>query len=232
LYDHERKLIISWIKLNFQNRNSPLIEQLIFFHDHTIFIILIIIFIITYIIIFIISNKFINIKILENQIIEFIWTAIPPIILIFIALPSLHLLYLIDEIKSPIITIKIFGHQWFWSYEYSDFYNIEFESYIINNLEKENFRLIEVDNKTILPYKFNIRLLISSDDVIHSWTIPRLGIKIDAIPGRINQINLFINRPGIYFGQCSEICGINHRFIPIQIESINLNKFILWIKNF
>nr|ASU53151.1 cytochrome oxidase subunit II [Laingia psammae] len=223
---------MTWMKLNFQNSNSPLMEQLIFFHDHTIFIILMIMSIISYMMIFIIMNKFINIKISENQLIEFIWTTIPPIILIFIAMPSLHLLYLMDEIKSPIMTIKIFGHQWFWSYEYSDFFNIEFESYMINDFKKENFRLIEVDNKTILPYKFNIRLLISSDDVIHSWTIPSLGIKIDAIPGRMNQINLFMNRPGVYFGQCSEICGINHSFMPIQIESINLNKFILWIKNF
>nr|UTU35092.1 cytochrome c oxidase subunit II [Periphyllus testudinaceus] len=223
---------MSWMKLSFQNSNSPLMEQLIFFHDHTIFIILMIMFMITYMMMFIIKNKFINIKISENQMIEFIWTAIPPIILIFIALPSLHLLYLMDEIKSPIMTIKIFGHQWFWSYEYSDFFNVEFDSYMINSMEKQNFRLIEVDNKTIMPYKFNIRLLISSDDVIHSWTIPSLAIKIDAIPGRMNQINLFMNRPGIFFGQCSEICGINHSFMPIQIESINLNKFIFWIKNF
>nr|ASU53069.1 cytochrome oxidase subunit II [Chaitophorus indicus]ASU53353.1 cytochrome oxidase subunit II [Chaitophorus indicus]ASU53398.1 cytochrome oxidase subunit II [Chaitophorus indicus]ASU53399.1 cytochrome oxidase subunit II [Chaitophorus indicus]ASU53400.1 cytochrome oxidase subunit II [Chaitophorus indicus] len=223
---------MSWMKLSFQNSNSPLMEQLIFFHDHTIFIILMIMFTITYMMIFIIKNKYINIKISENQMIEFIWTILPPIILIFIAMPSLHLLYLMDEIKSPIMTIKIFGHQWFWSYEYSDFFNIEFESYMINSSEKENFRLIEVDNKTILPYKFNIRLLISSEDVIHSWTIPSLAIKIDAIPGRMNQINMFMNRPGMYFGQCSEICGINHSFMPIQIESINLNKFILWIKNF
>nr|ASU53107.1 cytochrome oxidase subunit II [Periphyllus bengalensis] len=223
---------MSWMKLSFQNSNSPLMEQLIFFHDHTIFIILMIMFMITYMMMFIIKNKFINIKISENQMIELIWTSIPPIILIFIALPSLHLLYLMDEIKSPIMTIKIFGHQWFWSYEYSDFMNIEFESYMINSMEKQNFRLIEVDNKTILPFNFNIRLLISSDDVIHSWTIPSLGIKIDAIPGRMNQINLFMNRPGMYFGQCSEICGINHSFMPIQIESINLNKFIYWIKNF
>nr|AKM69967.1 cytochrome oxidase subunit II [Thripsaphis sp. YW-2015] len=223
---------MSWMKLNFQNSNSPMMEQLIFFHDHAIFIILMIMTMITYMMIFIIKNKFINIKISENQIIEFIWTSIPPIILIFIALPSLHLLYLMDEIKSPIMTIKIFGHQWFWSYEYSDFFNIEFESYMMNNLEKNNFRLIEVDNKTIIPYKFNIRLLISSDDVIHSWTIPSLAIKMDAIPGRMNQINLFMNRPGLFFGQCSEICGINHSFMPIQIESINLNKFISWIKNY
>nr|YP_009938252.1 cytochrome c oxidase subunit II [Hyalopterus pruni]QNU07671.1 cytochrome c oxidase subunit II [Hyalopterus pruni]UFY97913.1 cytochrome c oxidase subunit II [Hyalopterus arundiniformis] len=223
---------MTWLKLSFQNSNSPLMEQLIFFHDHTIFIIIMIMTTITYMMIFIIKNKFINIKISENQMIEFIWTITPPIILIFIAMPSLHLLYLMDEIKCPILTIKIFGHQWFWSYEYSDFSNIEFESYMMNELNKENFRLIEVDNKTIIPFKFNIRLLISSDDVIHSWTIPSLAIKIDAIPGRMNQINLFMNRPGMYFGQCSEICGINHSFMPIQIESINLNKFIYWIKNF
>nr|AKM70133.1 cytochrome oxidase subunit II [Greenidea kuwanai] len=223
---------MTWFKFSFQNSNSPLMEQLIFFHDHTIFIILMIMFMITYMMIFIMKNKFINIKIKENQLIEFIWTIIPPIILIFIAMPSLHLLYLMDEIKSPIMTIKIFGHQWFWSYEYSDFSNIEFESYMINNFKNENFRLIEVDNKTIIPFKFNIRLLISSDDVIHSWTIPSLAIKIDAIPGRMNQINMFLNRPGMFFGQCSEICGINHSFMPIQIESINLNKFIYWIKNF
>nr|YP_009051638.1 cytochrome c oxidase subunit II [Sitobion avenae]AII03059.1 cytochrome c oxidase subunit II [Sitobion avenae] len=224
--------MMTWLKLSFQNSNSPLMEQLIFFHDHTIFIIIMIMSTITYMMLFIMNNKFINIKISENQMIEFIWTTTPPIILIFIAMPSLHLLYLMDEIKCPILTIKIFGHQWFWSYEYSDFSNIEFESYMINNLNKENFRLIEVDNKTIIPFKFNIRLLISSDDVIHSWTIPSLAIKIDAIPGRMNQINLFMNRPGMYFGQCSEICGINHSFMPIQIESINLNKFIYWIKNF
>nr|AGJ84200.1 cytochrome c oxidase subunit II [Pachypappa sp. 23211] len=223
---------MSWFKLNFQNSNSPLMEQLIFFHDHTIFITIMIMMMITYMMMFIIKNKNINIKISENQFIEFIWTIIPPIILIFIALPSLHILYLMDEIKSPIMTIKIFGHQWFWSYEYSDFNNIEFESYMINNYNIENFRLLEVDNKTIIPFKFNIRLLISSDDVIHSWTIPSLSIKMDAIPGRMNQINMFMNRPGLYFGQCSEICGINHSFMPIQIESINLNKFIYWIKNF
>nr|AAO85827.1 cytochrome c oxidase subunit II [Aphis cornifoliae] len=223
---------MTWLKLSFQNSNSPLMEQLIFFHDHTIFIIIMIMSTITYLMLFIMKNKFINIKISENQMIEFMWTMTPPIILIFIAMPSLHLLYLMDEIKCPILTVKIFGHQWFWSYEYSDFSNIEFESYMLNELNKENFRLIEVDNKTILPFKFNIRLLISSDDVIHSWTIPSLAIKIDAIPGRMNQINLFMNRPGIYFGQCSEICGINHSFMPIQIESINLNKFIYWIKNF
>nr|AGP50176.1 cytochrome c oxidase subunit II [Ktenopteryx eosocallis] len=223
---------MTWMKLNFQNSNSPLMEQLIFFHDHTIFIIMMIMFNITYMLIFNIKNKYINIKIKENQMIETIWTMIPPMILIMIALPSLHLLYLMDEIKSPTLTIKIIGHQWFWSYEYSDFMNIEFDSYLINKINKKNFRLIEVDNKTILPFKYNIRLLISSEDVIHSWTIPSLAIKMDAIPGRMNQTNMFLNRPGMFFGQCSEICGINHSFMPIQVESINMIKFIKWIKNF
>nr|QSV10805.1 cytochrome c oxidase subunit II [Pseudoregma bambucicola] len=224
--------MMTWMKMNFQNSNSPLMEQLIFFHDHTIFIILMIMFMISYMIMFIISNKFINIKILENELIELIWTTTPPLILIFIAMPSLHLLYLMDEIKSPNMTIKIIVHQWFWSYEYSDFPNIEFESYMINNKKKENFRLIEVDNKMIIPFKMNIRLLITSENVIHSWTIPSLGIKIDAISGRMNQSNIMANRPGMFFGQCSEICGINHSFMPIQMESINMNKFIYWLKNF
>nr|QJC59956.1 cytochrome c oxidase subunit II [Pseudoregma bambucicola] len=224
--------MMTWMKMNFQNSNSPLMEQLIFFHDHTIFIILMIMFMISYMIMFIISNKFINIKILENELIELIWTTTPPLILIFIAMPSLHLLYLMDEIKSPNMTIKIIVHQWFWSYEYSDFPNIEFESYMINNKKNENFRLIEVDNKMIIPFKMNIRLLITSENVIHSWTIPSLGIKIDAISGRMNQSNIMANRPGMFFGQCSEICGINHSFMPIQMESINMNKFIYWLKNF
>nr|QCA42335.1 cytochrome oxidase subunit II [Tuberculatus margituberculatus] len=218
------------MKLNFQNSNSPLMEPLIFFQDHTIFIIFVIMLMNSYIMIFIIYNKFINIKISENQLIKFIWTTISPIILIFIALPFLHLLYLMGEIKSPIMAIKIFSHQWFWSYEYSDFFNIEFESYVLNKLEKNIFRGNEVANKTIIPYKFNIRLLILSDDIIRSCTIPSLAIKMDAIPGRMNQINMFLNRPGPYFGQCSESWGINHSFSPIQIESINLKSSMYWSK--
>nr|AGJ84179.1 cytochrome c oxidase subunit II [Formosaphis micheliae] len=223
---------MSWMKMNFQNSNSPLMEQLIFFHDHEIFITTMIMLMISYMMMFILKNNNINNKMMENQLIELIWTIMPPIILIFIALLYLHLLYLLDEIKSLVLTIKIFGHQWFWSYEYSNFNNIEFESYMINNNNMNYFRLIEVDNKTIMFYKINIRLLIYSNDVIHSWMIPTLVIKMDAIPSRMNQINLYMNRPGMYFGQCSEICGINHSFMPIQIEPISLNKFIYWIKNF
>lgn len=152
-------------------------------------------------------------------------------ILIFIALPSLKILYLTDEIHFNNLTIKTIGHQWYWRYEYSDFNNIEFDSFILpaNQLIPNEFRLLDVDNRCILPFNLPIRLLTTSIDVIHAWTVPSLGIKIDSTPGRLNQTILFINRPGLFFGQCSEICGINHRFIPIVIESTNLYNFKNWL---
>lgn len=221
----------TWRTLILQDRASPLIEQLTFFHDHTLIILIIITVLVGYIIIRIFFNKFNYRYLLEGQTIEIIWTLIPAIILIFIALPSLRLLYLLDEINNPIITIKTIGHQWYWSYEYSDFSNIEFDSYIIpvNEINLYNFRLLDVDNRIIIPYSSQIRLLVTSSDVIHSWTIPSINIKIDATPGRLNQVRIFTNRTGIFFGQCSEICGANHRFIPIVIERISPNLFINWI---
>lgn len=142
-------------------------------------------------------------------------------------------MYLIDENNKPTITLKTTGHQWFWSYEYSDFKKIKFDSFIIpiQEINLNNFRLIEVDNRIIIPIKTKIRILITANDVIHSWTIPSLGIKADATPGRLNQANFLINRSGLFFGQCSEICGTNHRFMPITIESITPKLFINWIKN-
>lgn len=155
----------------------------------------------------------------------------PAVTLIFIALPSLKLLYLLDEINNPLISIKTIGHQWYWSYEYSDFKNIEFDSYIIptNELKNDSFRLLDVDNRVVLPFNSQIRIIVTAADVLHSWTIPALRVKIDATPGRLNQIRFIINRAGLLFGQCSEICGANHRFIPIVIERISPNYFIKWI---
>lgn len=170
--------------------------------------------------------------ILEGHNIETIWTIIPALTLIFIAFPSLKLIYLIDEIRNPLVTIKTIGHQWYWTYEYTDFKNLEFDSYLINNNQLFNFRLLEVDNRTILPYLSHIRILTSSSDVIHSWTVPSTGVKVDASPGRLNQLRFNLNRTGIFFGQCSEICGANHRFIPISIERISPQNFIKWVENF
>nr|AAS13600.1 cytochrome oxidase subunit II [Papilio torquatus] len=224
----------TWSNFNLQNSASPLMEQIIFFHDHTLIILIMITMLVSYLMMNLFFNKYINRFLLESQMIELIWTIIPTITLIFIALPSLRLLYLLDELNHPLITLKSIGHQWYWNYEYSDFNNVEFDSYMLQ-YEKSNinnFRLLDVDNRIILPMNNQIRIMVTSTDVIHSWTIPSLGVKIDANPGRLNQTNLFINRPGIFFGQCSEICGANHSFMPITIESISIKNFINWINNY
>nr|CCJ27904.1 cox2 [Thaumetopoea libanotica] len=224
----------TWSNLNLQNSNSPLMEQIIFFHDHTLIILIMITILVGYLMLSLLFNKYINRFLLEEQMIELIWTILPTITLIFIALPSLRLLYLLDELNNPLITLKSIGHQWYWSYEYSDFNKIEFDSYMvpINDLNSNNFRLLDVDNRIILPMNNQIRIMITATDVIHSWTIPSLGVKVDANPGRLNQTNFFMNRPGIFYGQCSEICGANHSFMPIMIESIPIKNFINWINNY
>nr|YP_010729937.1 cytochrome c oxidase subunit II [Parnassius cardinal]WEF74873.1 cytochrome c oxidase subunit II [Parnassius cardinal] len=224
----------TWSNFNLQNGASPLMEQIIFFHDHTLIILIMITILVGYLMFILFFNKLINRFLLEGQMIELIWTIIPAITLIFIALPSLRLLYLLDELNNPLITLKSIGHQWYWSYEYSDFNNIEFDSYMIqyNKNIPENFRLLDVDNRIILPMNNQIRIMVTATDVIHSWTIPSLGVKVDANPGRLNQTSFFINRPGIFFGQCSEICGANHSFMPIVIESISIKNFINWINNY
>nr|UPL65909.1 cytochrome c oxidase subunit II [Pilophorus typicus] len=221
----------TWNNLSLQNANSPLMEQLIFFHDHTLMILMMITIMVSYIMLTTMYNKFTNRYLLEGQTIELVWTMIPAIILMFIAMPSLKILYLMDEINDPSLTIKAIGHQWYWTYEYSDLKNIEMESYMkpSNLIEKNEFRLLEVDNRIILPMNSTTRILVTSADVIHSWTIPSLGVKIDGTPGRLNQGTLMIKRPGIMYGQCSEICGANHSFMPIVIESISMNKFMNWI---
>nr|YP_010437837.1 cytochrome c oxidase subunit II [Bassarona dunya]UTB53969.1 cytochrome c oxidase subunit 2 [Bassarona dunya] len=223
----------TWSNLNYQNSASPLMEQIIFFHDHTLIILIMITILVSHLMINLFFNKYINRFLLEGQMIELIWTILPAITLIFIALPSLRLLYLLDELNNPLITLKSIGHQWYWSYEYSDFNNIEFDSYMIQSSDNlSNFRLLDVDNRIVLPMNNQIRILITATDVIHSWTIPSLSVKVDANPGRLNQTSFFINRPGIFFGQCSEICGANHSFMPIVIESISIKNFINWVNNY
>nr|AAK31106.1 cytochrome oxidase subunit II [Pulex simulans] len=221
----------TWGNMNLQNSSSPLMEQLMFFHNHSMLIIILITIMVGYLMSSLFFNKYTNRLLMESQNIEIIWTILPAFMLIFIALPSLRLLYLLDELNKPLITLKTIGHQWYWSYEYSDFNNMEFDSYMIPNEElmDNNFRLLDVDNRIILPFNSQIRILITATDVLHSWTIPSLGIKVDATPGRLNQSNFLINRPGLFFGQCSEICGANHSFMPIVIESVSVNSFINWI---
>lgn len=216
----------TWGSLVFQNGVSSVIEHLIFFHDHIIVVIVIIIIIVGYILVSSCYNKFYNLNIFHGQELESIWTVIPAVFLLFIAFPSLRLLYLIEEIDLYDITIKVMGHQWYWSYEYRDLRVKSFDSYILSD-DNRNFRLLNVDNSLVIPYNTIVRIVISRTDVIHSWTIPSLGVKVDAIPGRLNQLSLIFNRVGLFSGQCSEICGANHRFIPIIIIVIPQMEFLI-----
>nr|ARH55039.1 cytochrome c oxidase subunit 2 [Hylesinus varius] len=221
----------TWQTLLLQDCASPLMEQLMFFHDHTLLILMIITVLVSQMLISMFLNKFTHRFLLEGQMIEMVWTILPAFILILIALPSLRLLYILDENYNPSLTIKSIGHQWYWSYEYSDYKQIEFDSYMIptNELNNFNFRLLDVNNRLVIPFNTQVRIIVTSLDVIHSWTIPSLGVKIDGTPGRLNQSNFNINRPGLFFGQCSEICGSNHSFMPIVIESISIKSFLTWI---
>jgi cytochrome c oxidase subunit 2 len=157
---------------------------------------------------------------------ELIWTIIPTIILILIAIPSFALLYAVDELHNPKITMKALGNQWYWSYEFSDYIlngpeeSIKIDSYMV---------LLEVDERILLPENLSIRVLVTSRDVIHSWAVPSLGIKMDACPGRLNQVGMYIRRKGVYFGQCSELCGINHAFMPIVVEAVSIRDYREWI---
>nr|QWB85718.1 cytochrome c oxidase subunit II [Stenodryas sp. N127] len=221
----------TWKTLLLQDSASPLMEQLSFFHDHVLLILVIITVLVGQLMVSLIFNKFTNRFLLEGQLMEIVWTILPAVTLIFIALPSLRLLYVLDEINNPAISIKAIGHQWYWSYEYSDFKQIEFDSYMTpsNEMKLFNFRLLDVDNRIAIPYESQIRMLVTAADVIHSWTIPALGVKIDATPGRLNQTSFITNQTGLYFGQCSEICGANHSFMPIVVESISTKHFMKWV---
>nr|YP_009350535.1 cytochrome c oxidase subunit II [Tuberculitermes bycanistes]AQP27311.1 cytochrome c oxidase subunit 2 [Tuberculitermes bycanistes] len=221
----------TWLNLTLQDSASPVMEQLIYFHDHALMIMLMIITTVFYTMISIIQNKQTSRFILEGQMIETVWTIAPAIILVFIAIPSLRLLYLMDEIHNPVMTLKAVGHQWYWSYEYSDFTKLEFDSYMVQQEDQQTntFRLLDTDNRIVLPMNSPIRLIVTAADVLHSWTVPSLGVKTDATPGRLNQVSFSINRPGLLYGQCSEICGANHSFMPIVIESVSTNQFINWV---
>nr|BBH36394.1 cytochrome c oxidase subunit II [Betta simplex] len=218
------------LMLGFQDAASPVMEGCFFFHDHALMTILLISAFVFYIITLMVTTKLTNKNILDSQEIEIIWTILPAIVLIFIALPSLRILYLMDEINHPHLTIKAVGHQWYWSYEYTDFEDLQFNSYMIptKDLSLGQFRLLEADHRMVVPVESPVRVLVTADDVLHSWATPSLGIKLDAVPGRLNQTAIITSRPGVYYGQCSEICGANHSFMPIVVESVPLENFENW----
>ncbi len=182
-------------------------------------------------------KKIIRTKFTHHTKIEIIWTLIPSFILILIAVPSFGLLYAMDDVIDPEITLKAVGHQWYWSYEYSDYIStvgkISFDSYMIPEAELTlgQLRLLEVDNSVVLPMGVYIRVNVTAADVLHSWAVPSLGIKIDAVPHRINSGIIFLQRPGVFYGQCSEICGVNHGFMPIVVKSVSVDNYLEWVNS-
>nr|ALK03380.1 cytochrome c oxidase subunit II [Lepetodrilus schrolli] len=224
-----------WGQFGFNDAASPIMEELIYFHDHAMLILILITTLIVVISASLLINSYTSRYTREAQLIEIIWTVLPGIILIFLALPSLRLLYMLDEsYDDSSLILKVTGHQWYWSYEYEELEEnmvVKFDSYMLptDTLESGQFRLLEVDNRIVIPAELPIKALISSDDVLHSWAIPSLGVKVDAIPGRLNQITFRANYPGVFYGQCSEICGVNHSFMPIVIEALeNIGDFSDW----
>nr|AMR36345.1 cytochrome c oxidase subunit II [Eremias arguta] len=217
-------------QLGFQNAASPIMEELLHFHDHALMIVFLISALVLYTISLMLTTKLTHTNSMDAQEVEMVWTILPAIILILIALPSLRILYLMDEINNPHLTIKAVGHQWYWSYEYTDYENLLFDSYMVptQDLSKGEFRLLEVDHRVVIPMESPIRILISAEDVLHSWAVPALGVKTDAVPGRLNQTTLITSHPGLFYGQCSEICGSNHSFMPIVVESTPLKSFENW----
>jgi len=229
-------------QLGVQDPATPIAEGMIFFHNYLMFFLIVIGVFVCWMLGIIIVNfnekvHPISQKFTHSSLLEIVWTIIPAIVLLLIAIPSFALLYSLDEIIDPVVTLKVVGHQWYWSYEYSDYMSLEggstlnYDSYMIptENLSFGSFRLLEVDNRVVLPINTHIRVLVTAADVLHSWAIPSFGIKIDATPGRLSQVSLFIKRKGTYYGQCSEICGVNHGFMPIVVQGVSRDIYSKWI---
>lgn len=220
-----------WGQLGFQEAIRVIIELLNYFHDYIIIILTIIMVFVTYIFLYIVSISRLDKYTVDSHVLETIWTVVPIVILCFIAFPSLYLLYLIEDASNPSLTIKVVGHQWYWEYQYSNSWNtVGFDSYILHDSTSYAlFHSLDVDNRLVLPTSVNLLFLITSADVLHSWTVPRLGIKADAIPGRLNSLIRIRSFSGLYYGQCSEICGSNHRYMPIVLEFIPANIYISYL---
>jgi len=216
--------MIFWGILSFQDALRATMEQIVYFHDYLIIIIIIIMCIVGYFIGFVLFTQTFSSRIVADHLVERVWTILPIVVLVLLVYPSIYLLYLVDERRVEFLcTLKVIGHQWYWSYKIDGLLNLEIDSY----LDSESVvRLIDVDNHVIVPSQEHIRALITSNDVLHSWALPSLGLKIDAIPGRLNQFVFIVIFNSILHGQCREICGVNHSFIPIVIEVVSLKDLL------
>ncbi|MHA1598810.1 MAG: cytochrome c oxidase subunit II [Alphaproteobacteria bacterium] len=219
----------------FQDAASPVMVRITEFHDLLLYLTTaIVIFVMVLLVIVIIKfNEKANpvpSTTSHNTMLEVVWTAVPILILVLIATPSIKLLYYMDKNPDAEMTLKITGHQWYWSYQYPDDGGFEFDSYIVDeeDLKEGQPRLLAVDNQVVLPVDTDIRLLVASDDVIHNWAMPAFGIKIDTVPGRTNETWVRIDKEGTYYGQCSELCGVNHGFMPIAVKAVSKEAYKAW----
>lgn len=216
--------MIFWGIYSLQDALRITIEQVVYFHDYLMIVILIIIFVVAYFLGFVLWTKTFSSRIVADHLVERIWTILPIVVLIFLVYPSIYLLYLIDERRVEFLcTLKVIGHQWYWSYKIDGLFNLDIDSYIRT---ESVVRLIDVDNRLVIPAQEHIRALITSADVLHSWALPSIGLKIDAVPGRLNQFVFIVILNSVIHGQCREICGVNHSFIPIVIESVSLKDLL------
>jgi len=223
-------------QIGFQDAHSPTMERILSLNDILFWICIVISAFVMglMVIIFIRFNRKRNPTpqtFTHKPVIEVLWTVIPVIVLVAIAIPSFRLLYFMDRTSEAEMTIKAIGHQWYWTYEYPDLgEDVSFDAVMLqeDELEEGQLRLLETDETVVVPVDTNIRLLVTADDVIHAWTIPSFGIKIDAVPGRVNEGWFRVDAEGVYYGQCSELCGRGHGFMPIRVEAVSKEAYAEW----
>jgi cytochrome c oxidase subunit 2 len=224
-------------QIGFQEAYSPVMERVHQFHSLLLVIQAVIVVLVLGILGYVIyrfnaKRNPVPSKTSHNTMLEVIWTAVPIVILVVIAIPSIKLLYYADKAQDYEMTLKVTGHQWYWSYTYPDHGGFGFDSVLVpeDELKEGQPRLLAVDNRIVLPVDTKIQILVTTDDVIHNFAVPSLGLKIDTSPGRVNETWVQINREGMYYGMCSELCGINHGFMPIQIEAVSKQEFEQWVE--
>jgi cytochrome c oxidase subunit 2 len=222
-------------QLGFQPAASPVMDQLVSLHDLLMWIITLISLLVLVLLLYVCmryrtSRNANPSRRTHHTLLEITWTALPVLILVVIAIPSFKLLYYMDRVVEPEMTIKATGHQWYWSYEYPDDGNFAFDAYMVadQDLQEGQPRLLTADNAVVLPVDTNIRVLITATDVLHSWAMPAFGVKSDAVPGRVNETWFRIEEPGMYYGQCSELCGDFHAFMPIMVRAVEKQDFEAW----
>ena len=227
---------VPW-QLGLQDAVTPVMEQIHDFHTLLLFIITFIaLFVLVLLLIVMIRfnarRNPVPSKTSHNTLIEVLWTVVPIMILVVIAIPSFRLLYYSDRTAEADMTIKAIGVQWYWSYEYPDHDNFRFDAVMKEDdeLEAGEPRLLATDNAVVVPTDTNVRLLVTAEDVIHSWAIPQFGVKLDGVPGRLNETWFRVEEPGVYYGQCSELCGIRHGFMPIMVRAVPKAEFDVWVE--